>query len=129
MFRLTTCFTEIQSWYASIPTRPIRLKLNASKTKLILFYRHPMPNSHLLHTTLNLGPDCSIKPADVVRDLGVHLDNSLYMKNQIPSRPVKNPFFHLRLIRQVKKSLDKKCIRTLVGYIQILVISRIDYFN
>ena len=32
------------------------------------------------HTVLNLGPDCSIKSADVVRDLGVLLDNTLSLK-------------------------------------------------
>jgi hypothetical protein len=118
MFRLINCFTEIQSWCASM-----RLKLNASKTELIFFYRHLLPNS--LDTVLNLGPDCSIKPADVVRDLGVLLDNSLSMKNQISSI-TKSCFFHLRRIRQVKKSLNEKCLRTLV---QALVISRIDYCN
>ena len=81
MFRLINCFTEIQSWCASM-----RLKLNASKTELIFFYRHLLPNS--LDTVLNLGPDCSIKPADIVRDLGVLLDNSLSMKNQISSNQI-----------------------------------------
>jgi len=120
MFRLITCFTEIQSWCASM-----RLKLNASKTELIWFYRNPLPNSQLFHTVLNLSPDCSIKPADVVRDLGVLLDNSLSMKTHI-SNITKSCFFHLRRIRQVKKSLNEKCVRTLV---QALVISRIDYCN
>ena len=120
MFRLITCFTEIQSWCASM-----RLKLNASKTELIWFYRNPLPNSQLFHTVLNLSPDCSIKPADVVRDLGVLLDNSLSMKTHISSI-TKSCFFHLRRIRQVKKSLNEKCVRTLV---QALVISRIDYCN
>jgi len=118
--RLMTCFNEIQSWCASM-----RLKLNASKTELIWFYHHPPPNSDLLHTLLNLGPDCSIKPADVVRDLGVLLDNSLSMKSQISSIS-KSCFFHLRRIRQVKKSLNERCLRTLV---QAFVISRIDYCN
>ena len=47
------------------------------------------------------------------------------MKNQISSI-TKSCFFHLRRIRQVKKSLNEKCLRTLV---QALVISRIDYCN
>src|SRR5688572_28139379 len=103
----------------------MRLKLNASKTELIWFNRHPTPTTDLLHTVLNLGPDCSIKPVDVVRDLGVLLDNTLSMKNQISSI-TKSCFFHLRRLRQVKKSLNEKCLRTLV---QALVISRIDYCN
>ena len=60
--RLFTCFSDIQTWCASM-----RLKLNASKTELIWFNRHPTPTTDILHTVLNLGPDCSIKPVDVVR--------------------------------------------------------------
>lgn len=103
----------------------MRLKLNASKTELIWFNRHPMPSCDILHSVLNLSPDCSIKPAEFVRDLGVLLDSALSMKNQISSI-AKSCFFHLRRIRQVKKSLNEKCLRTLV---QALVISRIDYCN
>src|SRR6218665_3623866 len=79
----------------------------------------------LPHTVLNLGPDCSIKPSDVVRDLGVLLDNTLSLKFQIASI-TKSCFFHLRRIGQVKKSLNENCLCTLV---QALVISRLDYCN
>jgi len=56
----------------------MRLKLNASKTQLICFNRLMTPTTDIPHTVLNLGPDCSIKPSDVVRDLGVLLDNTLF---------------------------------------------------
>jgi|SRR6218665_842206 len=62
----------------------MRLKFNALKTELIWFNRHLTPTIDLLHTILNLGPDCSVKPADV-RDLGVLLDKTLSMKYQISS--------------------------------------------
>src|SRR6218665_2253367 len=60
--RLLACFSDIQAWCASM-----RLKLNASKTELIWFNRLLTPATDIPHTVLNLGPDCSIKPSDVVR--------------------------------------------------------------
>src|SRR6218665_369662 len=101
----------------------MRLKLNAPKIELIWFNRLLTPATDIPHTVLNLGPDCSIKPLDVVRDLGVLLDNTLSLKFQIAST-TKSCFFHLRGIQQVKKSLNENCLRTLV---QALVISRLDY--
>jgi len=77
----------------------------------------------IAHTVLNLGPNCSIRPADVIRDLGVLLDNTLSLKFQIASI-TKSCFFHLRRIRQVKKGLNKNCL-----LVQALVISRLDYCN
>jgi len=53
----------------------MHLELNASKTELIWFSRLLTPATDMPHTALNLGPDCSIKPADDVRDLGVIFDN------------------------------------------------------
>src|SRR6218665_1153724 len=91
----------------------MRLKLNASKTELIWFNRLLTPATDIPHTVLNLGPDCFIKPSDVVRDFGVLLDNTLSLKCQIASI-TKSCFFHLRGIRQVKKSLNENCLRTLV---------------
>src|SRR6218665_112502 len=90
--RLLACFSDIQAWCASM-----RLKLNASKTELIWFNRLLTPATDIPHTVLNRGPDCSIKPADVVRDLGVLIDNTLSLKFQIASI-TKFCFFHLRRI-------------------------------
>ena len=59
------------------------------------------------------------------RDLGVFLDNTLSMSNHI-STVTKSYFSHLRRIRQIKRCLNEKCLRTLV---QALVISRLDYCN
>src|SRR6218665_3402510 len=95
------------------------LKLNASKTELPWFNRLLTPATDIPHIVLNLGPDCSIKPSDVVRELVVLLDNTLSLKFQIASM-TKSCFFHFRRIRQVKKSLNESCPRTLV---QALVMS------
>ena len=50
---------------------------------------------------------------------------TLSMTNHI-STVNKSCFFHLRRIRQIKRCLNEKCLRTLV---QALVISRLDYCN
>jgi len=120
MLSLAYWLVSLNAWCASM-----RLKLNASRTELIWFNRLLPPTTDIPHTVLNLGPDCSIKPSDVVRDLVVLLDNTLSLKFQIASI-TKSCFFHLRRTRQVKKSLYKNCLRTLV---QVLVISRLDYCN
>src|SRR6218665_414687 len=71
---------------------------------------------------LNLHPQCSIPPSDVIRDLGVLLDCStgehrddstclLYRQNM--------------LFRQVRRCLDETCHRILVQ----VIISRLDYCN
>ena len=98
----------------------MRLKLNASKTELIWFTRRTKNENDL---AVQIDKDCCIQPSDVVRDLGVLLDNTLSMTNNISS-VTKSCFFHLRRIRQIKRCLNEKCLRTLV---QALVISRLDY--
>ena len=114
----TQCFADIQSWCASL-----RLKLNASKTELIWFSnlaKEKQPNF-----TVKIDDNCIIEPSDVVRDLGVLLDNKLSMTHHISS-VAKSCFFHLRRIRQIKGCLNELCLQTLV---QALVISRLDYCN
>ena len=94
--KLTRCFAaDIQSWCASM-----RLKLNASKTELIWFSnlaKEKQPNF-----TVKIDDNCIIEPSDVVRDLGVFLDNILSMTHHISS-VTKSCFFHLRRLRQIKK--------------------------
>jgi len=74
---------------------------------------------------LNLDPQCSIPPSDVVRGLGVLLDCKLNMTQHVSST-ARICFFHLRRIRQVRRCLNETCRRILV---QALVISRLDYCN
>jgi hypothetical protein len=118
--KLVACFREIQSWCASM-----RLKLNASKTELIWFDRRAKSAVEPAALSIHLDASCSIKPSDVVRDLGVLLDSKLSMTNHIAS-VTKACFFHLRRIRQIKRCLNEQCLRVLV---QALVISRLDYCN
>src|SRR6218665_2981070 len=109
----------IQSWCASM-----RLKLNATKTELIWFDRRSRVVDNI-RKHLNLDPQCSIQPSDVVRDLGVLLDCKLNMTQHVSST-ARTCFFLLRRIRQVRRCLNETCRRILV---QALVISRLDYCN
>ena len=118
--KLIACFHEIQTWCSSM-----RLKLNASKTELIWFSSRKIPDIDETSLNINIDANCCIQPADVVRDLGVYLDRNLTMTNDISS-VAKACFFHLRRIRQVKRSLNEQCRRVLV---QALVMSRLDYCN
>ena len=114
----TQCFADIQTWCASM-----RLKLNASKTELIWFFnlaKEKQPNF-----TMKIDDNCVIEPSDIVRDLGVLLDNKLSMTHHISS-VTKSCFYHLRRIRQIKSCLNEMCLQTLV---QALVTSRFDYCN
>ena len=88
----------------------------------VLFTRKTKNDNDL---AVQIDKDCCIQPSDVVRDLGVFFDNTLSMTNHI-STVTKSCFFHLRRIRQIKRCLNEKCLRTLV---QALVISRLDYCN
>src|SRR6218665_1562475 len=121
--KMAACIHHIQSWCASM-----RLKLNATKTELIWFDRRSrlVDNST---THLNLDPQCSIPPFDVVCDLGVLMDCKLNMTQHVSST-ARTCFFHLRRIRQVRRCLDETCRRILVfKNCQALVISRLDYCN
>src|SRR6218665_2935534 len=111
------------------PSHPILVCIHAfetkcHKTELIWFDRR----SRVVDNTtkhLNLDPQCSIPPSDVVRDLGVLLDCKLNMTQHVSST-ARRCFFHLLRIRQVRRCLDETCRRILV---QALVISRLDYCN
>ena len=116
---MAACVHHIQSWCASI-----RLKLNATKTELIWFDRRSREDDKTTKN-LNLDPQCSIPPSDVIRDLGVFLDCRLNMTQYVTST-ARTCFFHLHRIRQVTRCLDKTCCVILV---QALVISRLDYCN
>src|SRR6218665_3419536 len=80
---------HIQSRCASM-----HLKLNATKTELIWFDRRSRVDDNTTKN-LNLDPQCSIPPSDVVRDLGFLLDCRLNT-TQYVSSTTRICFFHLR---------------------------------
>ena len=69
--------------------------------------------------------DDVIQPVTVVRDLGVHLDAELTMKQHI-SLIVSSCFFQLKRLRQVRRSAGGEDTKRLAT---ALVLSRLDYCN
>jgi hypothetical protein len=101
------------------------LQLNASKTELQWFgSRTNLRKLATADLTLSVGDDV-IQPVTVVRDLGIHLDAELTMKQHI-SRVVSSCFFQLRRLRQIRRSAGEEVTKRLVI---ALVLSRLDYCN
>ena len=77
----------------------------------------------LLDTPSQVGP-CQIQPLTVVRDLGVHSDSQLSMKQHVAK--VAASCHYLRRLRQIRRCVGKEVTIRLV---LALVISRLDYCN
>ena len=73
---------------------------------------------------IKLGSD-TIQPSGHVRVLGVIMSSDLSLEKHV-SAVSATCFFHLRLIRRVRQSLDVGSAKTLV---QAFVTSRVDYCN
>jgi hypothetical protein len=118
--RLQQCIEAIHDWCASR-----RLQLNSSKTEVIWFGTaaslKKLKNADL---TIRVGSDI-IQPVNVVRDLGVILDQELSMKQHI-SKVTSSCFFQLRRLKQVRRILGPQITSSLVN---AFVTSRLDYCN
>jgi len=66
-----------------------------------------------------------IKPAAVVRDLGVLLDSELTMKQHV-NQVARNCFYQLRRLRQIRRYAGQDVAMQLVS---ALILSRLDYCN
>ncbi|XP_068206458.1 uncharacterized protein [Palaemon carinicauda] len=100
-----------------------QLNLNVGKTQYLqIGRRHDLRNANVL----GLNVDCvHVRLVDNVKDLGVHLDNSLSVAPQI-NNVVKASAYHLGNIAFVRKYLDEDSAKKLVHN---CVISRLDYCN
>jgi len=75
-----------------------------------------------MHITIN---QSTIKPATVVRDLGVLFDGEFSMRQQV-SRLSQACFYHLRRLRSVSQQLGRDVTAKLVS---AFVLSRLDCCN
>jgi len=92
--RLEHCCSHVSDWCARK-----QLQLNADKSEVLWFgfasqLRGLRPDT--MHITIN---QSTIKPATVVRDLGVLFGGELSMRQQV-SRLSQTCFYHLRRLRQ-----------------------------
>jgi len=77
-----------------------------------------------LDLSLRVGNDI-VKPASVVRDLGVLLDNELSLK-KLFSKVTSVYYFHLRRLKPIRRILGRQIT---TGLINAFVLSRLDYCN
>ena len=112
------CFTDIKNWMTEN-----KLKLNDDKTEALLVgTQHKLSNISV--TTLKLG-ETSIPLVSVVKNLGVHIDNTLSMQT-FTNSTTQSCYFHLRRISSIRKYLTTEATTKLVVS---LILSRFDYCN
>ena len=116
--RLSICISEIMDWM-----NRNRLKLNASKTEVILLGS----SRRLINCTcdhINIDGN-AIHFADKVRNLGVILDSALTFNEHV-TKLVNSSYYHLRQMRSIRKSLTFDSSHALA---RALILSRLDYCN
>src|SRR5208282_1307584 len=118
--RLCSCINDARDWCARR-----RLQLQPTKTELVWFgSRASLTKMSTVDLSLTVGDDV-ITPTAVVRDLGVYLDAALTMKQHV-NRTASSCFFHIRRLRQIRRSVGPEITQRLV---LAFIISRLDYCN
>ena len=115
------CFIkDIRRWMSSN-----YLQLNEGKTEIIFFgSRHRLAKLSLSHLDITIG-SCKVKPATVVRNLGVLQDESLTMSAHIASLS-RSCYAQLHCISRIRQFLTIDASKRIV---QALIMSRLDYAN
>ena len=115
---LESCCDEIKKWMLQN-----RLKLNDEKTEVILLGPEERRKSIGLQS-IRVG-DADIDIVDSVRNLGLYLDSELSMTVHV-NFIVKNCYFHLRRLGQIRHLLSKEAANAIAV---ATVTSRLDYCN
>ncbi|KAK3546125.1 hypothetical protein QTP70_023533, partial [Hemibagrus guttatus] len=114
--RISACLADISSWMTAH-----QLKLNPSKTKLLIIPGDPSPAQDLAISLSN----SMISPTASARNLGVTMDNQLSFSSHV-TNVTRSCRFLLYNIRRIRPFLSTQATQVLV---QSLVISRLDYCN
>ena len=118
--RLSRCADDVSAWCKSR-----RLQLNANKTEAIWFGSQAnLASLNSLDCSLRVGL-FTVQPSTVVRDLGLHLDNELSMKQHV-TKVTATCYYHLHRLRQIWRHVRSEVTTQLV---LALVISRLAYCN
>ena len=115
--KMEACIADVRSWCSSN-----KLVLNDKKTELLHFSSQFRKATS--QPTLVIG-DSVVSPSSHARNLGVIMDSSLCMGNQVNS-VCKSALFAIRKIGQIRQYLDNKTTETLV---HAFVTSRLDSVN
>ena len=106
--RFKTCLADTSDWCAYR-----KLQLNAMKTEIAWFGSCPKLNK-ISGSDCSLSVGCDvIKPKEVVHDLTVYLDSELTLKQHI-SKVANTSFYHLRRLRQIRRSTGNDVMIQLV---------------
>jgi hypothetical protein len=118
ILRVERCLGDIRTWMSVN-----KLKLNESKTELIIF--SSKQTRHLYQNIAITFGGSVIMPTTLVRNLGAWLDSDLSMTRQVNSI-IKTAYFHLRRIAKIRSHLDRaSCAKVVVAFVS----SRLDYHN
>ena len=116
--RMEACVADVKSWMLHN-----KLKLNSSKTEIILFQPPAVKCRNQPFATCVDGIE--MLPASSVKSLGVILDDTLKLVSHVNS-VTSTAYFHLRKIAQKRSVFNRKVTETLVN---ALVLSCLDYCN
>ncbi|KAK3521503.1 hypothetical protein QTP70_007968 [Hemibagrus guttatus] len=114
--RISACLVDISSWMTAH-----QLKLNPSKTELLVIPGDPSPAQDLVISLSN----SMTSPSATARNLGVTMDNQLSFSSHV-TNVTRSCRFLLYNIRRIRPFLSTQATQVLV---QSLVISRLDYCN
>ena len=118
---LEDCLERIKLWMAAN-----KLKLNESKTEVILFSTHTGPSQADVPAEINFSGEQIIVPTNVVvRNLGVYLDTRLSMDHHI-KKTCQACHYQLRNIGKIRNIIDTQTAQLLV---HCFITSRLDYCN
>ena len=116
---MQSCISDVKAW-----TTANMLKLNDSKTELMLVTSKRSKHLHSLPTSITIGnAQIPFKPS--VKNLGFTLDCHLTMNAHV-SNIARTCYFELRRLASIRRFLTSTATATLVS---AFVLSRIDYCN
>ena len=113
------CISDLKAWMTIN-----KLQLNNDKTEMIFVGPNRLLSSEQIPASISLG-DCTIKPSESVRNLGVTLDQTLSFKKYVSS-VCRVCYLELRRISSVRHLLSEEATKTLVC---AFILSRLDYCN
>ena len=116
---LINCLEAVQAWMGNN-----KLKLNPDKTEFIVIGDEQIRSSLKSSFPVSL-LDNSMKPAELVKNLGVFLDAENSMQRHV-ANPCCKSYYNLRELQRVRRYLNHK---TAVKVANALVGCRLDYCN
>ena len=119
VYGLMYCFEQIKLWM-----NRYYLQLNDSKTEFIIFGSNRLLNQIKIGG-LNFPSGISIRFVSLAKNLGIHLDSKLTLRNQIVQLK-KNSFRTIRNINKIRFLLSRDQLKIVVNS---LVVSCLDYCN